>query len=97
MTITATITAFLNAATAAIKAFPLWLSWRQWEHIEDLHEGIIQIEARAQPADRPRLERMRVRLANARKHNAALLAIITPPQGGTAGADNPRDLRSTGG
>jgi len=92
----AAIIAFLTAATTALRAFPLWLAWRQWDQIEDLSDAIIQIEARAQPADRPRLERMRVKLANARKHHASLLAIVATPESRTAGDDSGRPIYPTG-
>lgn len=97
MSILATLTALLHAATAALKVFPLWLAWRQWDEIENLSDGIIQIEARAQPSDRPRLERMRVKLSNARKHHAALLAVVAASQSGPTRPDDSRDIRSPGG
>jgi uncharacterized protein with von Willebrand factor type A (vWA) domain len=91
-----TIAAFLTAATAAMRAFPLWLAWRQSEELEKLTDEIIDLEARARPDERPRLDRLRVKLANARKHHAALLAIVTPPESRNEGRDDSRNIRSTG-
>lgn len=85
MTILAAITAALEAFAQAAKAFPLWLAWRQSEHIETLTDKLIEYESRSLANERPALDRMRVKLANARKQHEAVLAVITPPQGGVKG------------
>jgi hypothetical protein len=90
-----TIAAFLTAATAALRAFPLWLAWRQSEELEKLTDEIIDLEARARPDERPRLDRLRVKLANARKHHATLLAIVAAPESRNEGRDDSRYIRST--
>jgi hypothetical protein len=90
------IAAFLNAATAALRAFPLWLAWRQAEELEKLTDEIIALESRARPDERPRLDRLRVKIANARKHHAALLAIVSPPESRHKGGDDSRDIHPAG-
>lgn len=85
MTILATITAALEAFAQAAKAFPLWLAWRQSEQIETLTDKLIEYESRSLHNERPTLDRLRVKLANARKQHEAVLAIVTPPQGGVKG------------
>ena len=91
-----TIAAFLTAATAAMRAFPLWLAWRQSEELEKLTDEIIDLETRARPDERPRLDRLRVKLANARKHHASLLAIVSTPESRDEGRDDSRNIRSPG-
>lgn len=88
MGISNAIAAFFTAATAAMRAFPLWLAWRQSLTLEKYTDEIIQLEARARPDERPRLERLRVKITNARKHNEALLAVITASESRDKGADN---------
>jgi hypothetical protein len=90
------ITAFFSAATAALRAFPLWLAWRQSEQIEALTDEIILLESRSLPAERPRLDRLRVKIANARKQHAALLAVISASEGREASRDNSRNLHPPG-
>jgi hypothetical protein len=96
MTILAAIAAFLNAATAALRAFPLWLAWRQSEQLEALTDEIIVLEARARPDERPRLDRLRVKIANARKQHEALLAVIAASESRDKGRDDPRDVHPPG-
>ena len=91
-----TIAAFLTAATAAMRAFPLWLAWRQSEELEKLTDEIIDLETRARPDERPRLDRLRVKLANARKHHAALLAIVAAPESRDESRDDSRNIRYPG-
>lgn len=85
MTLLAAIVASLEAFAQAAKAFPLWLAWRQSEQIETITDKLIEYEARSLPNERPTLDRLRVKLANARKQHEAVLAIITSPQGGIKG------------
>lgn len=85
-----TLTAFLTAITAALRAFPLWLAWQQSEKLEELTDEIITLESRALPNERPRLERLRVKLANARKQHDALLALSVAPQAGPKNPDAER-------
>lgn len=92
-----TLTAFFLAATQALKAFPLWVAWKTGGELESLTDEIITLEDRALPSDRPRLDRLRVKKANRRKLHEALLALITPPESGTADRDDSRDLRPPGG
>lgn len=90
MGIVAAITAALEAIAAAARAFPLWLAWRQSETLESLTDELIALEAGSLPAERPRLDRVRVKLANAREQHAAVLAIVSASQSRGQGADNPR-------
>lgn len=90
MSILATINSFLSAATQAMKAFPLWLAWRQGEQIEKLTDEIIEFKGRSLPGERAKLDRLQVRLANAREQYEALLSIVNSPEGGDKGSDNPR-------
>lgn len=83
MTFLAALTAALEAFAQAAKAFPLWLAWRQSEHIETLTDKLIEYESRSLANERPALDRLRVKLANAREQHASLLAVITPPKSGS--------------
>lgn len=75
-----TLKALLVALTAALRAFPLWLVWHQSEQLENLTDEIFVLESRSRPDERQRLDRLRVRLASARKQHAALLAAIAAPE-----------------
>jgi hypothetical protein len=76
-----TLKALIVALTAALRAFPLWLVWHQSEQLEDLTDEIFLLESRSRPDERQRLDRLRVRLASARKQNAALLAALAASEG----------------
>jgi hypothetical protein len=82
------LTALLIAVTAAARAFPLWLSWRLSSHLETIEDEIISLEASAHSADRPKLDRLRVKQANGRVQYAALLSIINLPQVGSGSKDH---------
>ena len=87
MNFIASVTAFLSAATYALRAFPLWLVWRQSRQIESLQDELIELEAAANPADRARLDRVRVKYKEARKQHEALLAISAATESRADGAD----------
>lgn len=84
------IGAFLSAATQAMKAFPLWLAWRQGEQIEKLTDEIIEFKGRSLPGERAKLDRLQVRLANAREQYETLLSVVNSSEGGNKGSDDPR-------
>ena len=96
MGIIAVITEFLNAATAAMRAFPLWLAWRQSEQLDNLTDEIINLETRARPDERPRLDSLRVKIANDRKQHEALLAALAASESRDKSRDNPRDIHPPG-
>jgi hypothetical protein len=92
-----TLKTLMLAALAALRAFPLWIIWRQSEQIENLTDEIFTLENRARPDERLRLDRLRVRLAAARKQHEALLAALAPPEGRPTSPDDSRDIHSPGG
>jgi hypothetical protein len=88
MPFTSAITAFFQAATAALWAFPLWLQWRQSINLEKLTDEIIKLESRSLPDERAKLNRLQVKLANARKQHDTLLSTITALKGGDKGSNS---------
>lgn len=87
MPFTSAITAFFQAATAALWAFPLWLLWRQSVNIESLTDEIIELEGRSLPGERAKLNRLQVKLANARKQHDTLLATVAALESKNKGAN----------
>ena len=76
------ITAFFQAATQALKAFPLWLAWHLTKEMEALTFEILTHEDAATPADKRRADELRISLAYRRRLHAALFpAGITPESG----------------
>lgn len=87
MPFTSAITAFFQAATAALWAFPLWLLWRQSVNIESLTDEIIELEGRSLPGERAKLNRLQVKLANARKQHDTLLTTVAALESKNKGAN----------
>lgn len=92
-----TLKAFFLAATAALWAFPFAVLWRISEQLESLTDEIIILESRADPHERPRLERLRVKKTNTRKQYDALLAIVTALNCRANDPDKTRPVSSSGG
>lgn len=72
MTLLTTINAALEAATAALKALPIWLQWRIIGECESLSKQILKHETIATPADRAAADELRIALAYRRQLHAAL-------------------------
>lgn len=81
------LSAFLLAATAALKAFPLWLAWRVNGEVEDLAEQILQYESRNSVDDRRRADELRIKLAYRRKLHDTLLTAVAETSKGDRGGD----------
>lgn len=74
--------ALIDALTAALKAFPLWLLWRVNTEQRDLKSRIIEHESRNTPTDRRLADLLRVQLQeNERLHDALQSAVHSPESG----------------
>ena len=74
--------ALINALTAALKAFPLWLLWRVNVETRDIKSRIIEHESRNTPTDRRLADLLRVQLADNERLHDALQSAVHPPASG---------------
>lgn len=79
------ITSLLQALTAALRAFPLWLGWRVQGEVEDIKRKILEHESRSTPTDRRLADELRISLAHRSRLHDALLASISAPASGNGG------------
>jgi hypothetical protein len=68
------ITAFLNAGTAAMRVFPMWLAWRVTGEIESLTERILKHEVLNTASDRRLADELRLALLYRKRLHDSLLA-----------------------
>lgn len=86
----AAITAFLNAATAALKAFPVWLAWHITKDCEQISKDIILNENRNTPTGRRDADELRISLAYRRRLHDALCPADAAPKSGDGSPDSTR-------
>lgn len=89
----ATLSAFLQAAAEAAKAFPIWLAWKLATDLNELDDEILRLSASASP-NRARLLQLDVRHSRISR----LYAVVCPTKvdaSGRAGL-HPSDGRDLG-
>ena len=81
----ASITAFFQAATAALKSLPWFLAWKSSRDLERMKLKIIDHEAANTATDRRRADTLRVLLKERERLHDALLAAL--PEGASGNGD----------
>lgn len=97
MTLLAALTAALEAAAAALRAFPLWMQWRITGECESLSKQILAHEAAATPHDRAAADELRIAYAYRRQLHAALQSRHTGDPSGHTNPNPPRAVSRPGG
>lgn len=83
MTFVATLRALLEALTALARVWPLVMARQSELRIEELADELTSL---ADSDDVARADRVRVKLAQAKRYHAALLAAVSGPASGPDGA-----------
>lgn len=86
------ITAFFQAATQALKAFPLWLAWHLTKEMEALTLEILRYEDIANPAGKRHADELRISLAYRRRLHAALFPGGIASEGGNGDSNITRAI-----
>mgnify|MGYP007071569415 CR=1 FL=1 len=81
------LTAFFQAATAALKALPWFLAWKVAKDLEQTKIAIIDHEAENTVVDRRRADVLRVLLKERERLNDALLSALPQNSSGNSGQD----------
>ena len=76
------ITAFFQAATQALTAFPLWLAWHLTKEMETLTLEILRYEDIATPTGKRHADELRISLTYRRRLHAALFPAGAAPESG---------------
>lgn len=87
MTVLASITALLQALTAALRAFPLMLAWRVNSECETITERIIKHEAANTVTDKRLADELRTALAYRRRLHDLVCPPVSQDPGGNKSAD----------
>ena len=81
------LTAFFQAATAALKSLPWFLAWKVAKDLEHTKLAIIDHEAENTVAGKRRADVLRVLLKERERLNDALLAALPETASGNSGQD----------
>lgn len=87
MSILASITALLQALTAALRAFPLMLAWRVNSECETIAERIIKHEGSNTVFDKRIANELRTALAYRRRLHDLVCPSVPQAEGGNQGPD----------